>query len=674
MQDHVHIELSHEPPTPEEEAEDAVVCEHEDTAVAQAAAQAVRTSARRATTVRRFSMFAPAPPMQERTSTAGNHPDSHRARRGIKHLKTTWLWIGIFYLVCLWYSAAIFMPPRAEFWTPSQIFWTDGVLETINGTATVCPKASLCSEGWAEIVLLMLSRLTAFMMYTAMGLTFLTKCHGFLHFLANTYVSELFPLEYLPRTHKIQGALFCGLGLLHTVGHLIRWGLRGELGWLGRSVGVSGIVAMVLLVVLIAPMFVGALKSRLAFEVRIWVHKRLTLVLLFAMLVHSTRAFAVAAVFTGLWLADRTFMLLCRTFRLDVVELMLLDGKIEDGVHMLWRNPDGFEPTSGEYVLVQFPWLTEGGDEWHAFSIYLREATAEGHVAVTAERRASKKSRSSSVSPTTRARHTSIDNAGRQQMWEDIHGQILPSVMEDHAGDELLLDLRAEEEDFGTTQVFIMPAGDWTMRVAAAVKEQEGVRRNRTCWIRGPYSSPFSIASDFSQLVLFASGIGITPSLGVLGRYRGNRFGGFRVKFLVWATRSAAMLKFFAPLLSDAQVATVYYTGKPRLTDAEKKAIEAHGMVDGVQKIFVHQRRPNLVEVFARTIKAFEGVAEASQSARGDSARGGVNPVRSVEEIDPALRATWAGLYCGGSKKIENMLETAAKEWGVGWQAELFDW
>ena len=185
--------------------------------------------------------------------------------------------------------------------------------------------------------------------------------------------------------------------------------------------------------------------------------------------------------------------------------------------------------------------------------------------------------------------------------------------------------------------------------------------------------SPFSIASDFSQLVLFASGIGITPSLGVLGRYRGNRFGGFRVKFLVWATRSAAMLKFFAPLLSDAQVATVYYTGKPRLTDAEKKAIEAHGMVDGVQKIFVHQRRPNLVEVFARTIKAFEGVAEAT-SARGDSARGGFSPVRSVEEIDPALRATWAGLYCGGSKKIENMLETAAKEWGVGWQAELFDW
>ena len=121
------------------------------------------------------------------------------------------------------------------------------------------------------------------------------------------------------------------------------------------------------------------------------------------------------------------------------------------------------------------------------------------------------------------------------------------------------------------------------------------------------------------------------------------------------------MLKFFAPF-SDAQVATVM-TGKPRLTDAEKKTIEAHGMVDGVQKIFVHQRRPNLVEVFARTIKAFEGVAEAT-SARGDSARGGFSPVRSVETTG-APRDVAA--HCGGSKKIENMLEAAAKECG-GWQ------
>jgi hypothetical protein len=49
-----------------------------------------------------------------------------------------------------------------------------------------------------------------------------------------------------------------------------------------------------------------------------------------------------------------------------------------------------------------------------------------------------------------------------------------------------------------STQVFIMPAGDWTRRVSSAVREF-GSRRHRSCWIRGPYTSPFTIAHDFSQ-------------------------------------------------------------------------------------------------------------------------------------------------------------------------------
>ena len=69
-----------------------------------------------------------------------------------------------------------------------------------------------------------------------------------------------------------------------------------------------------------------------------------------------------------------------------------------------------------------------------------------------------------------------------------------------------------------------------------------------------------------------------------------------------------------------------------------------------------------LVECFSRTIIAFEGVA-SSQA-----------PTTNVEEIHPALRASWCGLYCGGSFKIQAQLHSAAKKWGVGWQAELFDW
>merc|ERR1719491_163175 len=45
---------------------------------------------------------------------------------------------------------------------------------------------------------------------------------------------------------------------------------------------------------------------------------------------------------------------------------------------MLWHNPPGFQVKSGEYVKIQLPWLREGGDEWHPFSIYLREDTEQG--------------------------------------------------------------------------------------------------------------------------------------------------------------------------------------------------------------------------------------------------------------------------------------------------------
>ena len=81
----------------------------------------------------------------------------------------------------------------------------------------------------------------------------------------------------------------------------------------------------------------------------------------------------------------------------------------------------------------------------------------------------------------------------------------------------------------------------------------------------------------------------------------------------------------------------------------------------GGKKIFVHQQRPNLEDVFKRIIVAFEGVAAGRSLER-------------VEDIDPALRDSWCGLYCGGSHNIQNMLAGAARKWGVGWQAELFDW
>ena len=314
------------------------------------------------------------------------HPDAHRANRGGKYFQTIIHVICLIQLAVVWYAAAIFFPPEYR-WNRSMqgLFWMEGALIRGNGTDTVCPKETLCSVGWGEISLLMVSRLTAFMMYVTIMLVFFTKCHSMTHFLARTYVAELIPIEYLHRTHKNQGMLFFVLAVLHTLGHLVRWALRAELSrMLLKTVGMSGIFAMLLMVVIVAPMAAPALKRRLSFELRISLHagRHVEVLLLALLLLHATRAGVITLILAGVWMLDRLYMLLYRTHRLNTVELTRLhEGGDKDesvGVQMLWKNPEGFNPTSGEYVLIQFPWLEEGGGEWHAFSMYMREATKEG--------------------------------------------------------------------------------------------------------------------------------------------------------------------------------------------------------------------------------------------------------------------------------------------------------
>ena len=591
--------------------------------------------------------------------------DAHRSNRVRKYYRQFGAAVCLLYCIVTWYAGAIFFPPSLQEGN-DRLFWTPGgLIYGANNTATVCPKATLCSEGWGQILLLILSRLTAFVMYVTIGLVYLTKCHALVHFLAKTYIAEIFPLEYLHTTHKTQGAMFLVLGVLHTIGHLIRWGMRSELSVMGGlSVFITGLLALILLLVIILPMSLPALKEKIPFEKRFALHagRFVEVLLLICLLLHATRAGVIALIFTGCWAADASYMLLFRTFRLETVELTALDDHANApsdaparnssagntvGVQMLWQNPSGFKPTSGEFVKVQFPWLSVGGEEWHPFSIYLREATAEGlSIAVPSEGGGALGGMGGGAVRTSNRRRST---------WQ-IHKKFeeaAQSLMSDLDTSELADEARSLEDASSTTQVFIMPVGDWTRRVSEAVKDQ-ALRRHRTCWIRGPYSSPFAIAHDFSQLILFASGIGITPALGVLGHYKGAK----RIKFVVWMTRSASMLKFFAPLLADSHFVYIYFTGKPKLTSAELTEINA---AVGGKKIFVHQQRPNLEDVFKRIIVAFEGVAAGRSLER-------------VEDIDPALRDSWCGLYCGGSHNIQNMLAGAARKWGVGWQAELFDW
>ena len=140
-----------------------------------------------------------------------------------------------------------------------------------------------------------------------------------------------------------------------------------------------------------------------------------------------------------------------------------------------------------------------------------------------------------------------------------------------------------------------------------------------------------------------------------MGQYAGST----RMKFLVWSTRSAPMLKFFAPLLGDAQLAMIFYTGKPRLKQAELDAITSQG-----GNIIVQQHRPDLLYTLEEVMRGYE------KSAAGISRAGELD----LRRLDHNTRAAWCALYCGGSHAIRDQLEACAKDLGIGFQAELFDW
>ena len=332
---------------------------------------------------------------------------------------------------------------------------------------------------------------------------------------------------------------------------------------------------------------------------------------------------------------------------------------------MLWRNPRGFHANSGEYVKVQLPWLLEGGSEWHPFSIYLNEETEEGLDKVrgiTPNRLLD--------DPKFSVHHTTDEEALHLS---DLRGSVFVSgavtalglrpfiygcLNRDYTEMEkksfIFKEAREEiRSQFITTQIFMVPAGDWTKQVYEEVTNDQ---QRRHCWVKGPFVSPYSAVSNFSNLVSIASGIGITPALGVMGQYKRHS----RFKTLIWSTRCPKMLKFFVPLINkDATMAIIYYTGNEALSDADVKAL-----LSGTDNIFIQQSRPESLTDTVSTI------ITSTESITG----GTFHLTHRVDDITLSIRQQWCLLYCGGSIFIKNMLEDYSKEVKVKFEYEIFDW
>jgi hypothetical protein len=94
--------------------------------------------------------------------------------------------------------------------------------------------------------------------------------------------------------------------------------------------------------------------------------------------------------------------------------------------------------------------------------------------------------------------------------------------------------------------------GDWTKRLMSLTLAE---RQNPTIWMNGPHPSPFMESSDFTKLVLIASGAGITPAISVIENYHSRR-----EVHLIFVTSEVNMIKFFLKNLAKVS-ARIFFTG-----------------------------------------------------------------------------------------------------------------
>ena len=174
-------------------------------------------------------------------------------------------------IISMWYILGTFFPPEARANAPFFL-WCEGYMaRNDNGQVEICPYAAICAQGLAQVILIGISRLTAFASYAAIALTFISKMHSTIHFLSSTYLSTIVPFESLHDVHKTAGNIFAWLALFHTIAHHLRYLLRHQIDQFGTQTYISGAVAMVSIVIITLSMS-SLFKKCLKFEVRFNAH------------------------------------------------------------------------------------------------------------------------------------------------------------------------------------------------------------------------------------------------------------------------------------------------------------------------------------------------------------------------------------------------------------------
>jgi hypothetical protein len=472
-----------------------------------------------------------------------------------------------------------------------------------NDIPSFCPRVIVCSNGWAELVLLFIARTTAYCMFPSLFFVFFTKFKSTVTLLSNTSLSLWLPLSDLHSSHSELGKGIAWLAIVHTLAHLARWGMRHETGLISSSqCGLAGVFAFISVLISVLPMAMKSLKNAISYEQRRRLHVFGTVVFAISLTYHSTLLWyfmwPVLVGYTLEWMHSECK----RTHKVPHGHFTKLDS----GTQLVFQNPPTWDATAEVgYLLLCVPWISKS--QWHPFSFY-------------------------------------------------------PDVNDPHA----------------KSCAFIKASGDWTAELHAGADGDS----TRSLWIKGPFSSPFAAAVDYSNLMIVATGVGITAAISCIQKYKDER-----VINLVWMCRDASLIKYYVPVFAASSAkgfTLIYYTGGEELEfgrtpHTAKRVLKVDGAKQPWQRnkrrasllvldsIRVLQGRPNLCNVVTTIVQSVQEKVHLPLSF-------GPGNIGFVQEMSPDEKQRWCVMYCGGSKPVIKALQITSKLVGIDLKEESFEW
>ena len=155
----------------------------------------------------------------------------------------------------------------------------------VNGT--VCPRPTVCALEWYTLLLLAVSRGSAYATYPIMILLFLSKANNLRSWLQRSCFSIFVPFHDLHHVHVIGGHVVGIAVAIHGLAHFTRWASQGNLAFLWTHVtGRSGVISLLLTPLIVLPMRWAKLRKQMRWELRKALHY-LSIVWCFSICFHA---------------------------------------------------------------------------------------------------------------------------------------------------------------------------------------------------------------------------------------------------------------------------------------------------------------------------------------------------------------------------------------------------